>query len=43
MVTWTKAVLMDMKRSDGTEKILGDGADKICDPECGDGEGRRPG
>lgn len=42
MVTWTKVVLMDEKRSDGTKNILGDGADRTCDSECGEDEGEDP-
>lgn len=39
MVTWTNAILMDIKRSDGTKNILGDGTYMTCDSECGEIKG----
>lgn len=39
MVIWTNAVLMDVKRSDGTKNILGDETYMTCYPECGEKKG----
>lgn len=39
MVTWTRALLTDVKRSDGAKTIPGD---RTCDSECGEEGGKDP-